>query len=363
MSQSIFPILSIDRFKSKWEDYLTEFTPVETIGGLRFKREDCFAPLGYGGINGSKVRQCIWLMNEYVKNSSMPCGVMSASSVNSPQVSAATVIGRHYGLDVVHVVGAINKKTVCTTYSDVTIGAALGASFLCCKVSYNPYLQKKLKDLASSKTYQKYFVLPYGISLRDEASSKEVSAFHSVGANQCKNIPSDIETLVVPAGSCNSCASIMTGVAWYKPKGLKRLVLFGIGPPKLEFLENRLASVEEGSGTSIRKLYRREYPEHKALEEKHNKGTEQAPYLLIYYDLHSTHIVSYDKRVPFHYAGIAFHPRYEGKIMSLITKDKKFDKLLASNMLFWVVGSEPSVDRMISILDGRWGPAKFEDIN
>ena len=39
------------------EDHLLDLTPVENIGGMWWKREDKFAPLGYGGINGSKLRQ------------------------------------------------------------------------------------------------------------------------------------------------------------------------------------------------------------------------------------------------------------------------------------------------------------------
>ena len=61
MSQSIFKTLSTDRKVVKWEDYLRHLTPVENHQGVWFKREDYFAPLGYGGPNGSKMRQLIWL--------------------------------------------------------------------------------------------------------------------------------------------------------------------------------------------------------------------------------------------------------------------------------------------------------------
>ena len=61
---TIFNTLSLSRNDIKWEDYLFELTPVEKIGNIYFKREDKFAPLGAGGINGSKLRQCIWLTEQ-----------------------------------------------------------------------------------------------------------------------------------------------------------------------------------------------------------------------------------------------------------------------------------------------------------
>ena len=63
-------IESIDRNLVHWEDHILDLSPVEKIGGLWFKREDKFAPLGYGGINGSKLRVCIWLIDQSVKQGS-----------------------------------------------------------------------------------------------------------------------------------------------------------------------------------------------------------------------------------------------------------------------------------------------------
>jgi hypothetical protein len=60
MTQSIFPVLALDRAQVQWEQHLGELTPWENRDGVWFKREDYFAPLGYGGPNGSKMRQLIW---------------------------------------------------------------------------------------------------------------------------------------------------------------------------------------------------------------------------------------------------------------------------------------------------------------
>jgi hypothetical protein len=81
---SIFPTLGIDRNKVRWEDYLTALTPWEQRGGLWFKREDYFAPLGYGGPNGSKMRQLIWYINRFRAGKTR---LLTGASVQSPQLS------------------------------------------------------------------------------------------------------------------------------------------------------------------------------------------------------------------------------------------------------------------------------------
>jgi hypothetical protein len=45
-----------------WAEKLYDITSVESIGGMWWKRDDLFAPLGTGNINGSKLRQLIWVL-------------------------------------------------------------------------------------------------------------------------------------------------------------------------------------------------------------------------------------------------------------------------------------------------------------
>jgi hypothetical protein len=65
----------------QWADQLYDITPVENVGGMWWKREDKFAPLGYGNINGSKLRQLIWLFSQ----KAYP-GVVSGAVTGSPQL-------------------------------------------------------------------------------------------------------------------------------------------------------------------------------------------------------------------------------------------------------------------------------------
>jgi len=97
-------VTNLGRAASHWEDGLYDLTPVEEIDGLAFKRDDKFAPLGYGCINGSKLRQLVWLVDRYVQAGGQR-GLISGASVRSPQLSMGTAVANHFGLPSTHVIG------------------------------------------------------------------------------------------------------------------------------------------------------------------------------------------------------------------------------------------------------------------
>lgn len=79
--RSIFNTFSLDRSVSRWEESLGVLTPWENLDGMWFKREDKFAPLGYGGPNGSKMRQLIHYMN---RRRAGKTHVLTGASIQSP---------------------------------------------------------------------------------------------------------------------------------------------------------------------------------------------------------------------------------------------------------------------------------------
>src|SRR5215470_14636650 len=85
----------------QWADKLYDITPVENVGGMWWKRDDLFAPLGPGNINGSKLRQLIWLF--HTKNGEK--GVVSGAVKGSPQHAMVPAVAQHYGLPCVQFVG------------------------------------------------------------------------------------------------------------------------------------------------------------------------------------------------------------------------------------------------------------------
>jgi hypothetical protein len=324
MTGSLFPVHSFDREVVRWEDFLYELTPVQEVRGVRFKREDYFAPLGYGGINGAKLRQCIWLTGNAVREGATQ--MVTGASVKSPQLSMGTAVARHYGLPSL---------------------LAIGADFHFVNVAYNPALQKAVRELS---TKPNTFTLEYGITT--DRDDEYVEAFHRLGSEQVRNIPDDIEEVVLPAGSCNSCVSVLYGLARFPPKALQRVRLLGIGPTRLDFIDSRLRRIERVAGVDIRKLFYREFVHHEDVADRQNEeaGAEgEARWSLEHYDLHATHFAHYQDERPFQWGSIAFHPTYEGKVMQyLLTQWRdRFESFWTSGKaLFWVIGSVPEPDVM-----------------
>lgn len=341
---TIFPITALERSAVRWEEHLSALTPI-TAGdsGVLYKREDHFAPLGYGGINGSKLRQLIHLLTRHLKRYPLTPGVVTGASVLSPQVSMSTLVARHYGMETIIVLGATKPETA-FKHENVAIARAAGASFCYIPVGYNPALQKAVRELKAVNPG--HYRLCYGITTPEEAADEDVAAFHAVGAPQVANIPASVRTIVMTAGSCNSAASVLYGVALHGPPKLSRLVLLGIGPTRLNWLRKRIGQIESASGVKIWDVFTHRYHHHPELSHGHG------PVLLEHYDLHSTRWTTYQQRRRWHQDGIDFHPTYEGKAMAWLHEQQpRWWAEAAGDVLFWIVGSDISRQAMRPVLE------------
>lgn len=286
-----------------WEKLLTEHTPWEERGGVWFKREDLFAPLGPGGPNGSKMRQLIHLFKRHRGNATH---VMTAASVLSPQHSMTAIVAAHYGLPSLHFVGGTTPEKA-ARHPNVRIARGFGATFQAIDVGYNPALQSHLEKRRRPDT----FVVPYGITTREGCDRDDLTAFHQVGGLQAQNLPEQVETLVVPAGSCNSLTSVIYGLVKLGHKNLKTLVSVGIGPDKVRWTQERLEAL------GVRP----------PLPFKWNHKVS----------LHDSGYAAYGDRMPASYAGIDFHPTYEGKIVRWM---QERGALEGPGLGFWIVAGE-----------------------
>jgi len=321
-----------------WADQLDTLTPVEQgASGLFYKREDYFAPLGYGGINGSKLRQLIHLIE---RRGSDRAGIITAASVHSPQVSMAALVGRHYNLPVTIVLGA-TKPSSARHHENVRIAQRAGARFVYTPVGFNPALQKACTALADSPAFNGYYRLHYGITTAPDALDWKIVSFHELGAQQALNIPGDARTLVLPFGSGNSACSVLYGIARYGTASLSRIVLAGIGPYRLDWLYERLGRIERTTGRDIRSLFT-----------WHSRGAADSPrgtgpVLIDHYDLHGSGYVRYADRRPWRADGIEFHPTYEGKVMHWLDETQPYWwRPTDGSTLLWIVGSEPKEKAM-----------------
>lgn len=330
---SVFPRLGLSRAQVRWEDHLQTLTPVEKRGTVWFKREDYFAPLGYGGINGAKLRQLIWLVSRYTQAGG-DAGLVSGASVKSPQLSMAAAVARHFRLRTTLVIGS-NLSTA-RRHENVAVAERLGARFERAACAYNPALQTKVRELLATPAHRGAFHLEYGITTT--TGPEDVEGFHRVGSHQVQNLPSEVDTLLVPAGSCNSVTSVLYGLSRFRPQGLRRVVLFGIGPPRLDWARDRLRQIEEVTGTEIQSLF----------------WGDRAQYPVTLHDLHTSGFTTYQDEVPGSYAGINFHPTYEGKVLAYIRANPQWfqETWESGRACFWIVGSRPSWEAMAVALAG-----------
>jgi len=327
---SVFNKFTIDRNKINWEDYLSVITPIEKVGEMYFKREDYFAPLGYGGINGSKLRQAIWLLKE-IKSGT----IISGASIKSPQLPMSSAVAEHFGLDSIHIIGATKPETA-ILHENVKMATWFGAKFKIVKVGYNPFLQREVDRLIfRDKTFHK---LNYGITCKSE-NIEDIVNFHMLGASQTENIPDFIEDLIIPAGSCNSCISVIMGIMLFKPVSLKRLHLVGISPNKISFINERLKLMSLYLKENLLNFNKKfDFGKLECLPGKNSID-------LYYYDLNGTGWTTYQDEVKFNYNSIEFHPTYEGKCFSYLSK--VLPNLIKETSLFWIIGSKPFIKNMI----------------
>jgi 1-aminocyclopropane-1-carboxylate deaminase/D-cysteine desulfhydrase-like pyridoxal-dependent ACC family enzyme len=337
---SIFPVLTLDREVYRWSAELETLTPVENHDGVFYKREDYFAPLGYGGPNGSKLRQLIYLTQKYIAERGIireqPTGIITGASVLSPQLSMAALVARHYGIRCTIVLGATKPETA-RKHPNVDIAAQAGARFVFTPVGFNPALQGWVDRIWKTEEHRADMKLCYGITTPADAPARKVGAFHGVGAKQTRNIPEGVRTLIMTAGSCNTCVSVLCGLAAARPESLEKVILIGIGPTRLQWIEDRLEAIESISGIQIRSRYRRAYLDHAMLEEEHQTD---GPILLEHHDLHARGAVNYQDKVLWRQDGIDFHPTYEGKMMRYLKENRLLPR--DDSTLVWIVGSAPS---------------------
>lgn len=327
-------------------DYMNELTPVERVGELMFKREDVgFAPLGIGSINGSKARQCMWLIRRlYEKGYG---GIATGASVLSPQHCIVAAMAAHFGMSSLHVVGATNPESS-SKHPSVAIAKLLGAKFDYIGSAYNSSLQPRVAHWVNTgKTLndRSFMKIEYGITVdhRDPKNTPGlVTAFHLVGARQTTNLPEEMETLIIPAGSCNTFVSIMYGLAASNllpnrkmHPNLRKIIAVGIGPSRLNWAKERLEIISHVAN-------------YDASEYLYNDRVE-----FEYIDTHRMGVYKYSDKVNINYEGLELHYTYESKCFQFLSKHRPHE-LFNEKTVFWIVGGPLSLEatkRAISAAD------------
>ena len=280
-----------------WHDAIYHLTPVEKIGDIWFKREDTFSP--DGAHNGSKFRQLIWLFSR----AKFP-GVVSGAVTGSPQLPMVAACAKHYGMKCVQFTGARKNMALAAK--------KLGARTKLVNPGYAPLLNRRAKDYA-----QKHGWLRIETNITVTTSDSGIEAFHRVGSEQVRNLPSHMETLIIPAGSRNSAVSVLYGLHRFPPKSLKKIIFMHINK-NLAQHENEM------------------------WERLNACGVGELPYQFETHDVFADGYTNYEKLMRFTYGPVVMHPRYEGKCFNYMKdRPEAFRPYMNDKTLFWIVGSEP----------------------
>lgn len=258
-----------------------DLTPVEDHNGLWIKREDLYR--GEYGVNGAKYRACQHLIGRAAEAGALE--VVSAASVLSPQSAMASVVAAEFGLGCRVIVGGTTPDKA-VKHKSIAIAHDAGARITAIPVGYNPALQKAALEAAEEDFVWR---LPYGITTPPEASLEDIEAFLQVGAPQTQNLPDEIQILAVPFGSGNTAAAVLYGLVDHRPRDLRRVVLFGIGPDRWGWLKERLGAY----------------------------GRWPLPFEVEHVPLHPW-FATYGDRMPETLDGIVLHPTYEGKVVRFL---------------------------------------------
>lgn len=282
---------------NSWEANLLALTQVELRNGLYLKREDLYSPDGYH--NGSKLRQLIWLFSRYFAANGRPEGVVSGAVSQSPQLPKVASCAKHYRMKCVQFTGALKGTALA--------GEAFGARTKIVVPGYSPLLNARAKAYA-----EKHNWLHIETNIVENHKNL-IAPFHRIGANQVRNIPECVETILIPCGSWASMVSVLYGLAIHR-NNIKTIRLFNIGQnmkKKLTWAVERL---------------------HHIFPEWH--GTRH----IKFHDLTGIGFTSYEKTMDYTYEGVVMHPRYEGKIFCYLQETGKLKKFQDERTLFWIVG-------------------------
>ena len=275
-------------------------TPVEYINGIYVKREDLFKPYPFSNVNGSKLRQCILLIEKNIDKAKN--GIISGTSVVSPQSAICASVAKSLNIPCTIMFGGTNENSLKKKPYPV-IAKQCGANIVIgSKLGYTTVLQSKATEFAKEHDL---FQVKYGFDLMNN-----LDVFFGSVAEQVKNIP-EVENLVITVGSAITLVGVLYGMAIYN-KNIKNVYAYAIAP-------NRINKIQK-------------YKDLIFLEKGVILPIERVKYI----DYFAKVGYNYNKSMNEKIGDIVLHPRYEAKTYNWL----KSTNLINGSTLFWIVGGD-----------------------
>jgi hypothetical protein len=213
-----FPRFSL----SHYEDLMSMETPILQSDGYSVKRDDLFE---IGNIRGGKVRQCLKVVYDNldeIKNNHNGT-IITGCGLPSPQSTITSSVAKYFGLKSVIVSPIYDNKKVDVNRLNVSISQKLGSEIYGVG---NPNPSGYKLDVKKLIEEHNYYEIKFGM---------DGDSVIDTTSHQVKNIPNDLENIVVICGSGLNLLGILKGVVRYK-KNVKNI--YGITLSKF-FEENK----------------------------------------------------------------------------------------------------------------------------
>ena len=188
-----------------------DYTPVELVDNIWFKREDKYAPYGDDFISGGKIRQCRDLVERNLDYIHEFCDstIATAASIHSPQSPIVARVAKEFDL---HCIIGFGNTTIESALKNIPMQWCheLGAELVVLSESqgFNNVLYANLKKLEKTRPF---FPILFGYAAQTHRES-------IVGriAEQVQNIPPEVASVYVPVGSGVTLAGVLEGKRKYE---------------------------------------------------------------------------------------------------------------------------------------------------
>lgn len=285
-----------------------EFYNVGPFKKMYFKRDDLFLP--YDGLTrylgGGKTRQTITLFEHLKDELKKYDGVITYSSVGSPQAVIVVKGAIDAGYKAAISFGVNDTiENVVKNHKPIRACKELGAElYNVAKIGYNNVLLAKTEEIAKKHNY---YIIHFGINIDNAAH-----ALTDTIANQVQNIPDKLDFLIIPVGSGIQTAAILYGIKKFKKEVGKVIGIQISGYDRSKTIGKLLTSLE-CEDVPYEQIIDKTYP-------------------------YSTHIEYPIRHTDFR-KNINLNVVYESKAMDYVVKHREELEIKRdSEILYWVVG-------------------------
>jgi len=216
----------------------SELTPIEEYNQVFYKRDDLLRPFPDEMLNGGKVRQAINLIyhNLQLIKSDYHSAIATSCQKDSPQGLILSRVARAYNLDCFVGYGQLSPKTLAENKIMRLIRENKGTVENVANIAYDNVILSHLKDLQQDGSGKNFYIIKFGIEV--ELNPVVVDCI----SDQVRNIPDNLDNLVIPTGSGITAGAILRGIKKYR-KEVKNIYVVHISG---EDREKKIKEIEDG---------------------------------------------------------------------------------------------------------------------